>query len=117
MGINKFRFLFLSFIILFCWTNYAASAVDPLVLPGRLAASLSKTQNQTEFAPTKYASYSQSLGVSKDNGFCYLSGLSTNDNHKGVIVKVYLKESDNNWWIEAEVGKNNYVTAECIKWA
>lgn len=115
MKINKFKFL--SFLFLLYATNYAALASDPLVLPGRLAANLSNTPIETLLQPTGgNQTYSQSLNVSKDEGFCYLSALSTKDNYKGVTGRVYLT-SDNKWWIDAAVGKNNYVAAECIKWA
>lgn len=118
MKINRhgLKFLFSSILSGFCLISHASLASDPLVLPGRLAASLSNTYESKIVQPTTGEQvYDQTLGVASTEGFCYLSGLSTNDNHKGVKGEVYVN-TDNTWWLRATVGKNNFVSAACIKW-
>ena len=118
MNISKYglNFLFSSVLSGFCLISHASLASDPLVLPGRLAASLSNTCEQKIVQPTtKDEEYNQSLGVASAEGFCYLSGLSTSENDKGVYGEVYIN-TDNKWWLHAIVGKNNFVSAACIKW-
>ena len=66
MKINRhgLKFLFSSILSGFCLISHASLASDPLVLPGRLAASLSNTYESKIVQPTTGEQvYDQTLGV------------------------------------------------------